>query len=68
MREVGRVAIFVNSDRLYEGQPDQEAMYLLMPTTRNVERIVAEFSNGRKQFKKVHLFFVDGALFPFHCL
>ena len=36
-------------------------MYLLMPTTKNVDRIVAEFSNGRRQFKRVHLFFVDGA-------
>ncbi|PAV20211.1 Sec1-like snare [Pyrrhoderma noxium] len=51
--------IFVNSDRLYEAQPDQEAMYLLMPTTRNVERIINEFSNGHRQFKRVHLFFVD---------
>ena len=54
------LAIFVNSDRLYEAQPDQEAMYLLMPTTRNVERIINEFSNGHRQFKRVHLFFVDG--------
>ncbi|KAL5531405.1 hypothetical protein ACEPAG_4282 [Sanghuangporus baumii] len=51
--------IFLNSDRLYEAQPEQEAMYLLMPTTKNVERIVEEFSNGRRQFKRVHLFFVD---------
>ncbi|KAH8116520.1 Sec1-like protein [Phellopilus nigrolimitatus] len=51
--------IFVTSDALYEPQPDQEAMYLLMPTTQNVERIVAEFSAGRRQFKRVHLFFLD---------
>ena len=42
-------------------QPDQEAMYLLMPTRSNVERIISEFSNGRRQYKKIHLFFVDCA-------
>ena len=46
---------------LYEPQVDQEAMYLLMLTTQNVMRIINEYSNGRHQFKKAHLFFLDGA-------
>ena len=41
-------------------QPNQEAMYLLMPTTQNVDRVIAEFSNGQKQHSIVHLFFIEG--------
>lgn len=52
-------AIVENNSPLYDAQPDQEAMYILMPTTQNVQRIISEFSNGRKQFKRVHLFFLD---------
>ncbi|KAI5117142.1 hypothetical protein M0805_008261 [Coniferiporia weirii] len=52
-------AIFLNSDPLYEAQPDQEAIYMLMPTTQNIERIINEFANGQRQFRRVHLFFVD---------
>ena len=34
-------------------------MYLLTPTSRNVERIIDEYSDGRQFFKRVHLFFTD---------
>lgn len=54
-------AIFLNSDRQFYAQEEEEAMYLLMPTTRNIERIIAEFSNGNRQFRRVHLYFTDGA-------
>ncbi|EPQ56577.1 Sec1-like snare protein [Gloeophyllum trabeum ATCC 11539] len=37
-----------------------EAMYLLMPTTQNVERIINDFSNGKQQYAGAHLFFIDG--------
>ncbi|TFK51842.1 Sec1-like protein [Heliocybe sulcata] len=37
-----------------------EAMYLLMPTTQNVERIVKDYSDGRQQYSGAHLFFIDG--------
>lgn len=43
-----------------EPQPDFEALYLVMPTTQNVERIIKDFT-GRRQYAAVHLFFVDGA-------
>lgn len=43
-----------------EPQPGFEAMYLLMPTTQNVERIVRDFSNGRQQYAAAHLFFIEG--------
>jgi syntaxin-binding protein 1 len=40
-------------------QPDFEAVYLLMPTSQNVERIIDDFS-GRRQYAAAHLFFLDG--------
>ncbi|KAJ7698949.1 Sec1-like snare protein [Mycena rosella] len=40
-------------------QPEFEAMYLLMPTTQNVERVIKDFSNTR-QYAAAHLFFIDG--------
>ncbi|KAG2157814.1 Sec1-like protein [Suillus bovinus] len=42
-------------------EPQQfEAIYLLMPTTQNVNRIIKDFSDGRQQYLGAHLFFVDG--------
>ncbi|KZT07255.1 Sec1-like protein [Laetiporus sulphureus 93-53] len=43
-----------------EPQPGFEAMYLLMSTTENVERIIRDFSDGRQQYAGAHLFFIDG--------
>jgi syntaxin-binding protein 1 len=44
-------------------EPQQfEAVYLLMPTTQNVNRIIKDFSDGRQQYLGAHLFFVDGTL------
>lgn len=37
-----------------------EAVYLLMPTSQNVDRIIRDFSNGKKQYAAAHLFFIDG--------
>lgn len=43
-------------------EPQQfEAMYLLMSTSQNVDRIIRDFSNGRQQYAGAHLFFIDGA-------
>ena len=42
-----------------EPQP-QEAMYLLMPTTQNVDRVIRDFADGRKQYGAAHLFFIEG--------
>ncbi|WVR07906.1 hypothetical protein IAU60_004949 [Kwoniella sp. DSM 27419] len=36
-----------------------DAIYLLTPTTQNVDRILADF-NGRRTYKSAHLFFIDG--------
>ncbi|KAI0642273.1 Sec1-like protein [Trametes meyenii] len=42
-------------------EPQQfEAMYLLMSTSQNVDRIIRDFSNGRQQYSAAHLFFIDG--------
>lgn len=41
-------------------QPQFEAMYLLMSTTQNIDRIIRDFSGGDQQYAAAHLFFVDG--------
>ena len=51
----------INSNRTIQ---TQEAVYLLMSTTANVERIIADFSNGRKQYAGAHVFFMDGMIKP----
>jgi len=33
-----------------------------MPTSKNVDRIIKDFSDGRQQYLGAHLFFVDGTL------
>ncbi len=43
-----------------EPQPTMEAMYIIMPTSQNVERVIRDFSNGLQQYAAAHLFFVDG--------
>ncbi|KAI0319969.1 Sec1-like protein [Amylostereum chailletii] len=43
-----------------EPQPGFEAVYMVMPTTPNVDRIIRDFSNGRQQYAGAHLFFIDG--------
>jgi Sec1 family len=42
-----------------ERQPKFEAMYLLMPTSANVERIIRDFTPGNEQYAAAHLFFLD---------
>ena len=41
-------------------QPQFEAMYVLMSTSQNVDRVIRDFSNGHQQYAAAHLFFVDG--------
>lgn len=41
-------------------QPGFEAIYLLMPTSQNVDRIIKDFSNGTQQYAAAHLFFIEG--------
>jgi len=48
----------INSNR--KPEPNMDAMYLLMPTTQNVKRIIADFSDGRVQYGGAHIFFIDG--------
>ncbi|KAI0306079.1 Sec1-like snare protein [Multifurca ochricompacta] len=43
-----------------ESQPGFDAVYMLMPTSANVDRIIRDFSGGRQQYAGAHLFFVDG--------
>ncbi|KAG6902573.1 hypothetical protein C0995_014579 [Termitomyces sp. Mi166 len=41
-------------------QPGFEALYLLMPTSQNVDRIIKDFSGATKQYAGAHLFFIEG--------
>ncbi|KAG9312992.1 Sec1-like protein [Chiua virens] len=44
-------------------EPQQfEAVYILMPTTQNVDRIIKDFSTDQKQYLGAHLFFIDAFL------
>ncbi|KAH7927330.1 Sec1-like protein [Leucogyrophana mollusca] len=46
-------------------EPQQfEAVYMLMPTTQNVDRIIRDFSGGRQQYTAAHLFFIEGLSEP----
>lgn len=42
-----------------EPQPGFDAVYILTPTSANIERIIRDFSGGRQQYAGAHLFFVD---------
>lgn len=44
----------------YREPQDTEAIYLLMPTSQNVDRIIRDFDDGRRQYAKAHLIFIDG--------
>ncbi|TCD69157.1 vacuolar sorting protein VPS33/slp1 [Steccherinum ochraceum] len=41
-------------------QPQFEAVYILMATTQNVDRVIRDFADGRQQYAGAHLFFIDG--------
>jgi syntaxin-binding protein 1 len=41
-----------------------EAIYLLTPTTQNVDRVIMDWQ-GRRMYKAAHLFFIDGMSFVF---
>ncbi|CAE6359673.1 unnamed protein product [Rhizoctonia solani] len=50
----------IESINTHRGEQSLEAMYLLMPTSQNVNRIIDDFSQGRKRYGGAHLFFIDG--------
>lgn len=43
------------------GPQSLDAIYLLTPTSQNVNRIIADFE-GRRTYKSAHLYFIDGEL------
>lgn len=43
-----------------EAQPGFDAVYMLMPTSANIDRVIRDFSGGRQQYAGAHLFFIDG--------
>ena len=36
-----------------------EAVYILMPTTENIRRIIRDFTPGNEMYSAAHLFFTD---------
>ncbi|KAJ3787586.1 Sec1-like snare protein [Lentinula aff. detonsa] len=40
-------------------QPGLEAMYLIMPTNQNIDRVIQDFT-GTPQYAGAHLFFIEG--------
>ena len=40
-------------------------MYLLMPTTQNVDRLMKDFAGNVPQYAGAHLFFLDRASCPY---
>ncbi|KAL4061887.1 Sec1-like protein [Scleroderma citrinum] len=50
----------IESISSHREQQQFEAVYMLMPTTQNIDRIIRDFSDGRQQYLKAHLFFLDG--------
>jgi hypothetical protein len=59
-RHSRRQPVIESITSIREPQPEFEAIYILMPTTQNVERIIKDFSN-HKQYAAAHLFFTEGA-------
>lgn len=57
--EVRRVVIEAITN-YREQQTSTEAVYIVMPTSQNVDRIINDFSPGRQQYAAAHLFFIDG--------
>ncbi|ESK97828.1 snare binding protein sec1 [Moniliophthora roreri MCA 2997] len=45
-------------------QPEFEALYLLMPTSQNVDRIIRDFGGEGPQYAGAHLFFIEGLSEP----
>jgi syntaxin-binding protein 1 len=45
-------------------QPTLDAVYLLTPTSQNVKRVLADFEAGRRTYRHVHLYFIDGTSMP----
>ena len=43
-----------------------DAVYLLTPTSQNVDRIIMDFQ-GRRTYKSAHIFFIDGQSFKLSC-
>lgn len=50
----------IESINTHRTEQSLEAMYLLMPTSQNIDRIIADFSDGRRRYAGAHLFFIDG--------
>ena len=59
---VQRSTVIESISNYRDPQPEFEAVYLLMPTTQNVDRIIKDFTN-HKQYAAAHLFFIEGMFF-----
>lgn len=57
MVEAG-VTIIESIDKMRKPLPEFEAIYMIMPTARNAEFILADFKDKPK-YRKIHIFFLD---------
>ncbi|KAI0923481.1 hypothetical protein AcW1_006426 [Taiwanofungus camphoratus] len=57
---LGEKVSSVESITNYRESQTFEAMYLLMSTSQNVDRVIRDFSNGNQTYAGAHLFFIDG--------
>jgi hypothetical protein len=53
------LAVIESINTYRDPQPEFEALYLLMSTSQNIDRIIKDFS-GARQYAAAHLFFIDG--------
>lgn len=63
-RPLSTLTVIESITNYREPQPGFEAMYLVMSTSQNVDRIIRDFSDGSQQYAAAHLFFVDGMVPP----
>lgn len=61
-RPLSTLTVIESITNYREPQPGFEAMYLVMSTSQNVDRIIRDFSDGNQQYAAAHLFFVDGTV------
>jgi syntaxin-binding protein 1 len=54
-------AVIENITRNREPQA-LDAIYIIMPTTQNVERVISDFTGNRAQYSAAHLYFVERML------
>lgn len=53
------ITIVEDVDKIREPLPNMEAIYLITPTDRSVERLMRDFSVNRNMYRAAHIFFTE---------